>query len=190
MASEAAANYLTNQLAEKYKDDPKYFVNGEFQANLLSETEKAQIRDLTAGIGAVIGGAVGDSTYNAQLAGVIGQNAVENNEMSLPFPLDSQRGQGYDSIVKYAQDKGLSYEETQKLIYEYGQPENKQAKEYIEGWIFEPPKLAASILVPELAAQKLEPIVVIASKSKWYVETIDTVKGWFSKRNPEDKVTV
>ena len=79
VASEAAANYLTKQLEEKYKDDPKYFVNGEFQANLLSEAEKAQIRDLTAGIGAVIGGAAGDSTYNAQLAGVIGQNAVENN---------------------------------------------------------------------------------------------------------------
>ena len=79
VASEAAANYLTKQLEEKYKDDPKYFVNGEFQANLLSEAEKAQIRDLTAGIGAVIGGAAGDSMYNAQLAGVIGQNAVENN---------------------------------------------------------------------------------------------------------------
>ena len=72
----------TKQLEEKYKDDPKYFVNGEFQANLLSETEKAQIRDLTAGISAVIGGAAGDSTYNAQLAGVIGQNAVENNVLS------------------------------------------------------------------------------------------------------------
>lgn len=83
VASEAAANYLTNQLAEKYKDDPKYFVNGEFQANLLSEAEKAQIRDLTAGIGAVIGGAAGDSSYNAQLAGVIGQNAVENNGFSI-----------------------------------------------------------------------------------------------------------
>ncbi len=82
VASEAAANYLTNQLAEKYKDDSKYFVNGEFQANLLSEAEKAQIRDLTAGIGAVIGGAAGDSSYNAQLAGVIGQNAVENNKTS------------------------------------------------------------------------------------------------------------
>ncbi len=83
VASEAAANYLTNQLAEKYKDDPKYFVNGEFQANLLSEAEKAQIRDLTAGIGAVIGGAAGGSTYNAQLAGVIGQNVVENNDLLL-----------------------------------------------------------------------------------------------------------
>lgn len=83
VASEAAANYLTSQLAEKYKDDPKYFVNGEFQANLLSEAEKAQIRDLTAGIGAVIGGAAGDSSYNAQLAGVIGQNTVENNGFSI-----------------------------------------------------------------------------------------------------------
>ncbi len=83
VASEAAANYLTNQLAENYKDDPKYFVDGEFQANLLSETEKAQIRDLTAGIGAVIGGVAGDSSYNAQLAGVIGQNVVENNDLLL-----------------------------------------------------------------------------------------------------------
>jgi len=78
VASEAAANYLTKQLEEKYKKDPKYFVNGEFQANLLSETEKAQIRDLTA----VIGGAIGDSSYNTQLAGVIGQNSVENNVLS------------------------------------------------------------------------------------------------------------
>ncbi|WOE33051.1 VENN motif pre-toxin domain-containing protein [Acinetobacter sp. SAAs470] len=30
-----------------------------------------------------MGGAVGDSSYNAQLAGVIGQNAVENNEFSI-----------------------------------------------------------------------------------------------------------
>lgn len=183
IASEAEAIYLTNQ----YKDKKEYQdADGEFQPNLLPENVKAQIRDLTAGIGAVIGGAVGDSTYNAQLAGVIGQNAVENNEMSLHFPFDSQRGQGYESIVKYAQDKGLSYEETQKLIYEYGQPENKQVKEYIEGWIFEPPKLAASILVPELAAQKLEPIVVIASKSKWFVEIIDKVKGWFCTESKID----
>ena len=76
VASEAAANYLTNQ----YKDKKEYQdANGVFQPNLLPEDVKAQIRDLTAGIGAVIGGAVGDSSYNAQLAGVIGQNAVENN---------------------------------------------------------------------------------------------------------------
>ena len=32
-------------------------------------------------LGSVIGGAAGDSSYNAQLAGVIGQNAVENNAL-------------------------------------------------------------------------------------------------------------
>ncbi|MDV8157998.1 DNA/RNA non-specific endonuclease [Acinetobacter bereziniae] len=76
VASEAAADYLTNQ----YKDKKQYQdVNGEFQANLLPEDVKTQIRDLTAAIGAVVGGTVGDSAFNAQLAGVVGQNAVENN---------------------------------------------------------------------------------------------------------------
>lgn len=79
VASEAAAIYLTNQ----YKDKKEYQdANGEFQPNLLPENVKAQIRDLTAGIGAVIGGAARDSSYNAQLAGVIGQNAVENNYLT------------------------------------------------------------------------------------------------------------
>ena len=78
VASEAAATYFTNQ----YKDNKDYQdANGVFQPNLLPEDIKTQIRDLTAGIGAVIGGAAGDSSYNAQLAGVIGQNAVENNAL-------------------------------------------------------------------------------------------------------------
>ena len=89
VASEAAAIYLTNQ----YKDNKEYQdANGEFQANLLPEKVKEQIRDLTAGIGAVIGGAVGDSSYNAQLAGVIGQNAVENN---IDSPKDYQNANIY-----------------------------------------------------------------------------------------------
>ena len=78
VASEAAATYLMN----RYKDKEEYQdKNGVFQPNLLPEDVKTQIRDLTAGIGAVIGGAAGDSTYNAQLAGVIGQNAVESNAL-------------------------------------------------------------------------------------------------------------
>lgn len=43
---------------------------------------KSSIRDLTAAIGAIVGGTVGDSASNAQLAGVIGQNAVENNYLT------------------------------------------------------------------------------------------------------------
>ncbi|MEG0292624.1 MAG: VENN motif pre-toxin domain-containing protein, partial [Anaerovoracaceae bacterium] len=44
---------------------------------------KTSIRDLTAAIGVAVGGTVGDSAFNAQLAGVVGQNAVENNEFSI-----------------------------------------------------------------------------------------------------------
>lgn len=47
----------------------------------MPEDVKTQIRDLTAVIGAVVGGPVGDSPFNAQLAGVVGQNAVENNSL-------------------------------------------------------------------------------------------------------------
>nr|WP_306738643.1 VENN motif pre-toxin domain-containing protein [Acinetobacter nosocomialis] len=79
VASEAAADYLANQ----YKDNPAYKnEKGEFEPNLLPENVKLSIRDLTAAIGAVVGGTVGDSASNAQLAGVIGQNAVENNYLA------------------------------------------------------------------------------------------------------------
>ena len=78
VAAESAAEYLSNQ----YKDDSRYQnANGEFEANLLPKDVKAQIRDLTSAIGAVVGGGVGDSVFNAQVAGVIGQNAVENNAL-------------------------------------------------------------------------------------------------------------
>ena len=113
VASEAAAIYLTNQ----YKDKKEYQdANGEFQPNLLPESVKTQIRDLTAGIGAVIGGAVGDSSYNAQLAGVIGQNAVENNEMNIPFPVNPDRMSSAQSLIKYGVNQGWSNEKIQEEV--------------------------------------------------------------------------
>ncbi|MDY6481541.1 VENN motif pre-toxin domain-containing protein [Acinetobacter faecalis] len=107
VASEAAAIYLANQ----YKDKKEYQdANGEFQPNLLPEDVKAQIRDLTAGIGAVIGGVAGDSSYNAQLAGVIGQNAVENHGMNIPSTL-ALWGSGALSLAQNMHDKNFSNEE-------------------------------------------------------------------------------
>ncbi|MDS7943009.1 VENN motif pre-toxin domain-containing protein [Acinetobacter sp. V110_1] len=84
VASEAAADYLANQY-----NDGKTAINpgtGKFDANLLPENVKSSIRDLTAAIGAVVGGTVGDSKSNAQLAGVIGQNTVENNALITESP--------------------------------------------------------------------------------------------------------
>ncbi len=83
VASEAAATYFANQYYKDHPDPAYQNEKGEFIPNLLPEDVKTQIRDLTAAIGAVVGGTVGDSAFNAQLAGVVGQNAVENNEFSI-----------------------------------------------------------------------------------------------------------
>ncbi|MDQ1208292.1 hypothetical protein QE380_001215 [Acinetobacter baylyi] len=80
VASEAAATYFANQYYKDHPDPAYQNEKGEFIPNLLPEDVKTQIRDLTAAIGAVVGGMVGDSAFNAQLAGVVGQNAVENNQ--------------------------------------------------------------------------------------------------------------
>ena len=113
VASEAAVMYFTNQYKDKkeYQDE-----NGEFQPNLLPEDVKAQIRDLTAGIGAVIGGALGDSSYNAQLAGVIGQNAVENNNLSVPYPVNVDSIASVQSLINYGVKQGWSDEKMQQEI--------------------------------------------------------------------------
>ncbi|TCB30223.1 hypothetical protein E0H86_10115 [Acinetobacter sp. ANC 4635] len=81
VASEAAANYFSNQ----YNDGHTAInpLTGEFDSNLLPENVKASIRDLTSAIGVAVGGTVGNSAFSAQISGVIGQNAVENNDLLL-----------------------------------------------------------------------------------------------------------
>ncbi|UOO87154.1 VENN motif pre-toxin domain-containing protein [Neisseria arctica] len=84
VAAEKAAQYL----AQQYDDgqtarDP---VTGEFNANLLPEHIKDEIKAATGAIAAVVG-ATGDggSALGAQIGGVIGQNAVENNTAGRRF---------------------------------------------------------------------------------------------------------
>ncbi|MFD1245790.1 hypothetical protein ACFQ3H_11575, partial [Paralysiella testudinis] len=79
LAAEKTAQYLTQQYNDgKTAIDPN---TGEFNPNLLPEPIKAEIRSVTGAIASVVG-ATGDggAAFNAQVAGVIGQNAVENND--------------------------------------------------------------------------------------------------------------
>ncbi len=113
MASEAAADYL----AERYNDG-KTAINpqtGQFDPNLLPEGAKTQIRDLTAAIGAVVGGTVGDSAFNAQLAGVVGQNAVENNGLTI-FPVHPDRMAAAQSLAEYGIENGWSDKKLQEEV--------------------------------------------------------------------------
>uniref|UniRef100_UPI001EF5C099 VENN motif pre-toxin domain-containing protein n=2 Tax=Snodgrassella TaxID=1193515 RepID=UPI001EF5C099 len=82
-AAELAAQYLIKQLPkDQYPEaiDPK---TGEIDPNRLPESVKANIRDLSSAVATVSGGLTGGSLVNAQIAGVVGQNAVENNELDL-----------------------------------------------------------------------------------------------------------
>lgn len=86
IASEKAAEYL----AAQYNDGVSYNNEaGEFEPNRLPENVKQEIRAITGAIGALVGGVSGSAHHgngnavdvltNAQVGGVVGQNAVENN---------------------------------------------------------------------------------------------------------------
>ena len=80
-AAELAAQYLIKQLPkDQYPEaiDPR---TGEIDPNRLPESVKASIRDLSSAVATVSGGLTGGSLVNAQIAGVVGQNAVENNRL-------------------------------------------------------------------------------------------------------------
>ena len=82
VAAETAAQYLARQYDDgQTARDP---VTGEFNPNLLPESVKEEIRATTGAIASIVG-ATGDggAALNAQIGGVIGQNAVENNYLSL-----------------------------------------------------------------------------------------------------------
>lgn len=58
---------------------------------------------MTTAIGAVAGGTVGYSAFNAQLAGVVGHNAVENNGLEnilLPYEIDEIKNDHTGEISK------------------------------------------------------------------------------------------
>lgn len=127
VAAESAAIYLTNQ----YKDKKQYQdANGEFQPNLLPETVKTQIRDLTAGIGVVFGGTIGDSAFAVQLAGVVGQNAVENNEMGI-FPVNPKRMESAQSLAEYGIKEGWSSDKLQKEVSKELRGRDPQGEAYV-----------------------------------------------------------
>ena len=86
IASEKTAEYL----AAQYNDGVSYNNEaGEFEPNRLPENVKQEIRAITGAIGTLVGGVSGSAHHgngnavdvltNAQVGGVVGQNAVENN---------------------------------------------------------------------------------------------------------------
>ena len=90
VAAERAAEYLTKQYDDgKTAIDPR---TGKFNPNLLPEHIKEEIKAQTGAVASVVGAAGGslngtngtntNALFNAQVGGVLGQNAVENNYLT------------------------------------------------------------------------------------------------------------
>ena len=78
-----AAEKAAEHLAQRYNDgktaiDPQ---TGEFNANLLPEHIKEEIKSKSGVIASLTGAAVGGTPVDAQTGGAVGQNAVENNHL-------------------------------------------------------------------------------------------------------------
>ena len=145
VAAERAAEYLAKQYDDgKTAIDP---ITGKFNPNLLPEHIKEEIKAQTGAIASVVGAAGGslkgsgstngtntNALFNAQVGGVLGQNAVENNHLgsglTIPF---TDKEILPDQIKKFGQELEKScgatgnatsciatYDKWKKLSYKQG----------------------------------------------------------------------
>ena len=100
VAAERAAEYLAKQYDDgKTAIDP---ITGKFNPNLLPEHIKEEIKAQTGAVASVVGAAGGslngtngantNALFNAQVGGVLGQNAVENNYLTSTTLDDVKKG--------------------------------------------------------------------------------------------------
>lgn len=122
---------------------------GQFDPNLLPENVKSSIRDLTSAIGAVVGGTVGDSAFNAQLAGVVGQNAVENNNYNL-ISVNTQTMQNIESLIQDGQKKGQTGAQMQQAISKELRGQDFNGEAYRKGLVYGSVALGSVGLAPEV----------------------------------------
>ena len=110
VAAERAAEYLAKQYDDgKTAIDP---TTGKFNPNLLPEHIKEEIKAQTGAIASVVGAAGGslngsgstngnsNALFNAQVGGVLGQNAVENNLLAFNLKSDPKAQKNFLSKVK------------------------------------------------------------------------------------------
>ena len=138
VAAERAAEYLVKQYDDgRTAIDP---ISGKFNPNLLPEHIKEEIKAQTGALASVVGAAGGSlngtnggngALFDAQVAGTVGQNAVENNaagnNTSAVTRMQSRAATLENSV--YAMDFLVSFGEMSQLLL----PKPKKYPE--QGWI-------------------------------------------------------
>ena len=108
VAAERAAEYLAKQYDDgRTAIDP---ISGKFNPNLLPEHIKEEIKAQTGAVASVVGAAGGslngtngantNALFNAQVGGVLGQNAVGNNLLAFNLKSDPKAQKNFLSKVK------------------------------------------------------------------------------------------
>ncbi|MCO6509121.1 MAG: VENN motif pre-toxin domain-containing protein, partial [Snodgrassella sp.] len=160
-AAELAAQYLIKQLPkDQYPEaiDPR---TGEIDPNRLPESVKASIRDLSSAVATVSGGLTGGSLVNAQIAGVVGQNAAENNYLS-----DAQAAQEQKEL-KQCTNIGC----TAKVKTQWAAINVAQQASFTAG------------IAVGLPAGAIEPIQELVQMATNPGETYEALKGLFTSGN-------
>jgi len=128
VAAERAAEYLAKQYDDGHTAiDP---ITGKFNPNLLPEHIKEEIKAQTGAVASVVGAAGGSlkgtnggngALFDAQVAGTVGQNAVENNLLS------SKDKQRYDLLAEKILNRTASNAE--KAEFEWLAAKDQQSNE-------------------------------------------------------------
>ena len=108
-AAELAAQYLISQLPKDKYPEAINPLTGEIDPNRLPEDVKSTIRDLSSAVASVAGGVTGGSISNAQIAGVAGMNAIENNNLDIL----------YEEEKKHELELATKYNWTKKQLADY-----------------------------------------------------------------------
>ena len=113
--AEAASNYIAKELYP-YAVTP----NGDIDASLLTPEQRQNLSSLGAAVGAIGGGLVGNSLYNAAVGSQVGQNAVVNNETGSTKYNSLSKEQAFEEINKALANGDL--DEANKLYkaYDFG----------------------------------------------------------------------
>ncbi|MCG6504538.1 VENN motif pre-toxin domain-containing protein [Kingella pumchi] len=140
VAAERAAGYLAKQYDDgKIAIDP---TTGKFNPNLLPEHIKEEIKAQTGAIASVVGAAGGslkgsgstngnsNALFNAQVGGVLGQNAVENNALLPNIHEHKKLSPTGQKIQNYLLSKGVA--SINSILQQYAKCQNDDCRRKVQ----------------------------------------------------------
>ena len=101
----------------------------------LTVDEKGTVSAITGLVASGLGATTGDVSSTVQ-SGQVAQNAVENNQMTLPFQVNNQRMQSAQSLYEHGVKEGWSPDKLQEAVSKELRGRDPQGEAYVKGWVY------------------------------------------------------